>query len=65
MAQVLVLLGITFFYSADAFAYLDPSAWGMAVHSIIAAGLGALVVVRTYWTKIKDLFRRIVRRNES
>lgn len=43
---------------ASAFAYLDPSTGSMIVSAIIGIFASIALAVKTYWYKLKNLFRR-------
>lgn len=44
--------------SPSAFAYLDPSTGSMIVSAIIGIVASIALAVKTYWYKLKGLFRR-------
>ena len=44
--------------SPSAFAYLDPSTGSMVVSAIVGIFASIALAVKTYWYKIKGLFRR-------
>ena len=46
-------------------AYLDPGTGSLILQALIAALAGAIVVVTSYWQKIRTLFRRSSRDSES
>ena len=46
-------------------AYLDPGTGSLILQAVIAAFAGAVVVVTTYWQKIRAFFRRSSRDSES
>ena len=39
-------------------AYLDPGSGSYLIQLLVAGALGALLVLRTQWGRIKDIFRR-------
>ena len=43
-------------------AYLDPGSGSFILQMILAAILGGLVIIRTYWNKIKDGVSRLFSR---
>ena len=45
-------------FSSSAFAYLDPSTGSMVVTAIVGLFASAALAVKTYWYKLKSLFRR-------
>ena len=42
----------------DAQAYLDPGTASMLLQSVVAAIVGGFFVIKTYWSKLKNLFPR-------
>lgn len=42
----------------DAFAYLDPSTGSMIISAIVGMFATAALALKTYWYKLKNLFRR-------
>lgn len=52
---VLVLLLV---YTPDADAYLDPSTGSMIVSALVGIFASIALAVKTYWYKLKNLFRR-------
>jgi O-antigen/teichoic acid export membrane protein len=44
--------------STNVFAYLDPSTGSMIVSAIVGIFASLALAVKTYWYKIKGLFRR-------
>ena len=42
----------------DAQAYLDPGTASMLFQSVVAAVVGGFFLIRTYWSKLKNLFSR-------
>lgn len=56
--RLLLLLGIFLFafgelFISNAFAYIDPGTGSMIIQSLIGALVGAGIVLKLYWTKIK------------
>jgi len=45
-------------YSQSAHAYLDPSTGSMVVSALIGIFASVALAVKTYWYKLKKLFRR-------
>jgi hypothetical protein len=39
--------------------YLDPGSGSYLLQLLIAGALGGLVVLRMYWGKVKDFFRKL------
>ena len=50
------LVGLAF--PARVSAYLDPGTGSYLFQVLIAVGLGALFVIRTYWARIKEFLAR-------
>jgi len=46
-------------------AYLDPGTGSLILQALVAALAGAVVVITSYWQKIRTLFRRSSRDSES
>ena len=46
------------FVVGDVHGYLDPGAGSIVLQAIIAAVAGGFIVMRTYWSKVKQLFTR-------
>jgi hypothetical protein len=46
-------------------AYLDPGSGSFVLQLILAAIVGTLFVLRSYWTKIKDGVRNLISRQQE
>ena len=46
-------------------AYLDPGTGSLIIQALVAALAGAVVVITSYWQKIRTLFRRSSRDSAS
>jgi hypothetical protein len=46
-------------------AYLDPGTGSLILQALVAALAGAIVVITSYWQKIRALFRRSSRDSET
>ena len=46
-------------------AYLDPGTGSLIIQALVAALAGAVVVITSYWQKIRSLFRRSSRDSET
>jgi hypothetical protein len=44
-------------------AYLDPGSGSFILQLILATILGGLLVLRSYWNKVKDFFLKLFNRN--
>ena len=51
--------------SSPALAYLDPSTGSMVVSAIVGIFASIALALKTYWYKIKNLFRRGNRQESS
>ncbi len=58
LARMAVVLTALLLASPAAFAYLDPSTGSMIVSAIIGIFASVALAVKTYWYKLKGLFRR-------
>jgi len=47
----------------DKAAYLDPGSGSFILQLILAAILGGFLVLRSYWTKVKDFLSGLFKRN--
>ena len=45
--------------------YLEPNSGSILIQLIIASALGAVLIVKTYWSKIKNFFRRNTSQRED
>lgn len=57
-ASGLVMVGITLVYPTDALAYVDPTSGGLLIQLLLGGLAGLGVIVRLYWGKIQNIFRR-------
>ncbi len=48
-----ILFGFSELFVPDAFAYIDPGTGSMILQSLIGALVGAGIILKVYWTKIK------------
>jgi len=46
-------------------AYLDPGSGSFILQLLLAALVGGLFIVRSYWKKIKEFFRKLFSRGGS
>jgi hypothetical protein len=46
-------------------AYLDPGTGSFLLQLLLATSLGALFLIKTFWKRIKDFFRRLFSRNKE
>lgn len=53
---LLIVMAATLTYPLAALAYLDPGTGSLILHSAIAAIVGAVVVVKVYWYRLKAFF---------
>jgi len=54
-----VALFLLLLLSPSVFAYLDPSTGSMVVSVLVGAFASIALALRTYWYKIKGLFKRV------
>jgi hypothetical protein len=45
-------------WSAPAYAYLDPGTGSMVIQAVVAGAVGALALVRLYWSRLKGIVKR-------
>ncbi len=57
-SSTLVGLWLSLFVVGDVHAYLDPGAGSIFLQAIIAAVAGGFIMMRAYWSKVKQLFTR-------
>jgi len=57
-STLVVGLWLSLFVVGDVHAYLDPGAGSIVLQAIIAALAGGFIVMRTYWSKVKQLLTR-------
>jgi hypothetical protein len=56
--SLLTVLAVLLTFPPAALAYLDPSTGSMVVSAIVGIFASIALAVKTYWYKIKGLFRR-------
>jgi hydrogenase-4 membrane subunit HyfE len=56
---VFVLLAVAFFANAPVHAYIDPGSASYVFQLVIGSALGALFVIRSYWTGLKSYIGRV------
>jgi O-antigen/teichoic acid export membrane protein len=54
----LIALVLVALYTPGAYAYLDPSTGSMVVSALVGIFASIALAVKTYWYKLKNLFRR-------
>ncbi len=57
---VLPIFALALFYAPNAFAYLDPATGSIILQSIIAGVAIGLGMVKLYWHKCKEFFRKLL-----
>lgn len=65
LAVVAVMLVGALLPFQAAHAYLDPGSGSFIIQALIAAGLGALLSVRIFWTRIRGKFGNTVSDDED
>lgn len=63
LRPLVILLLLPLLWPADAHAYLDPGSGSFVFQILISALLGAAVVLKTSWRRIRDFFTRKGRRD--
>ena len=48
-----------FFYSNNAFAYIDPGTGGILIQALLAAFAAVSAFISLYWKKFKELINKI------
>ena len=56
-----VLIAVAFFAVAPLQAYIDPGSASYVFQLVVGSALGALFVVRSYWTGLKSYVGRVLR----
>jgi len=65
LAQKLALGLALFLCASPAFAYLDPSTGSMVVSAIVGIFASIALAVKTYWYRLKNLFKGKSRNDEG
>lgn len=63
--RALALFGVLFSVSTPAYAYLDPATGSIIVQSLIAAVAGWAAYSRSFASRARDFFGRLVRRRDK
>jgi hypothetical protein len=58
IGAVVSLALIAFFMSVPAYAYVDPGTGGMLTQLLTGGVAGLLVLLRLYWSRLRDTMRR-------
>ena len=58
MKKMLLFLCLNIVLTGNVFAYLDPGTGSIIIQGIIAAGLSAIFIVKTYWYKFSSFFNK-------
>lgn len=58
LSASLIVLAVLLAYAPAAHAYLDPSTGSMIVSALVGIFASIALAVKTYWYKLKHLFRR-------
>ena len=59
-----LLFFFTFFFSQNAYAYIDPGTGGIILQAIIGAIAATSLTIKIYWQKIKDFLKKRSKRND-
>ena len=60
---VITTFGMSIIFCAvpsAAWAYIDPGTGGMLLQLLLGGFAGALVIVKLYWTRIRELYMRTI-----
>ena len=49
---------VTVFYSAPAYAYLDPGTGSIILQLLLGGVAGGLVIIKLYWARLRSFFVR-------
>jgi hypothetical protein len=63
--NALIIAGSTLSPLKGINAYLDPGSGSLILQVILAAILGGFLLLRNYWTKVKDGFRKLFNRPKN
>jgi hypothetical protein len=63
--NALIIAGLTLSPLKGINAYLDPGSGSLILQVILAAILGGFLLLRNYWTKVKDGFRKLFNRPKN
>lgn len=58
LGAVALMIAATAIIAEPAHAYLDAGTGSMIIQGIVAVCIGASLALRTYWRRIRNLFRR-------
>ncbi|MFQ5953484.1 MAG: hypothetical protein ACE5JZ_00295 [Kiloniellales bacterium] len=50
---------------SEAWAYLDPGTGGMLLQLLLGGVAGALVVIKLYWSRLREVTARIMRGHQD
>ena len=56
--MIFLLFLFTFFFSQNAYAYIDPGTGGIILQAIIGAIAATSLSIKIYWQKIKDFLKK-------
>ena len=59
-----LLFFFTFFFSQNAYAYIDPGTGGIILQAIIGAIAATSLTIKIYWQKIKEFLKKRSKRND-
>tara|TARA_B100000787_G_C16049458_1_gene230571 strand:+ start:369 stop:563 length:195 start_codon:yes stop_codon:yes gene_type:complete len=62
--MVFLLFLFVFFFSQDAYAYIDPGTGGIILQAIIGAIAATSLTIKIYWQKIKEFLKKRSKRND-
>ena len=65
ITTLLAIIVTAMFTERKAYAYLDPGSGSAMVQAAIAGGLGAVLIIRTYFSKIKGFFHTLTHKTSN
>jgi hypothetical protein len=63
MKKKYIFFCINIAFIGNAFAYLDPGTGSIIIQGLIAGGLSAIFIIKTYWYKFRSFFKK--KKNEK
>tara|TARA_B100001248_G_scaffold251866_1_gene227423 strand:+ start:655 stop:867 length:213 start_codon:yes stop_codon:yes gene_type:complete len=61
--KLLYYIIATILFSNPAYAYLDPGTGSMILNLIVGAAAGAITFASVFWQKIKNFFRKVLKKD--
>ena len=63
LLNFIFIIAFILLYIKNAFAYLDPGMGSMLLQGIIATIAATGLTIKIYWQKIKDFFKKKIKKN--